>query len=528
MSSILCPKCGHIATYDINLKLPTSPVPNLLRGHCVASPSEAQMIHDSISSVRLRITQLVDEMICLKDIFNELARKRDALESYIKIHLSLFAPVRSLPVEILSEIFLHLEDTATPDTTCKWCFRPPKLNKTPMLLGNVCSRWRAVALSTPSLWASFALTIGSDNLEHTTALAEMWLARAGVCSLSISLSSTSHCNDSMRPLMQAFLPYCERWYEVRLDLPTDFVYDWYPAKNCLPMLQTLFIGEKCGPNDVFALAPRLRHLYLACSSYPPSDFQLPWSQLQFCDMGYRRSYDSCLELLRLAPNLEECKICLLYDSHISHAPAQLSGVRRMQIYQHPICFLNKLLLPELRELFLVDDPYCGRMGNPPLLAQYPLELLSFDGCSVYDNEMIQILICCPSLVQLELRKTSVEAMTETFLTKFTYHRSSKNSRTPPVAPRLRTIKVDYYKLSDFDMLAFIDAIQSRVMLNGIGLGSGNTSVAKLETVEICVGDLGPHFKPGILPRLYQPRLYQLRDMGLEINLQDSDGYNYLR
>jgi hypothetical protein len=70
----------------------------------------------------------------------------------------------------------------------------------------------------------------------------------------------------------------------------------------------------------------------------------------------------------------------------------------MQIYQHPIHFLNKLLLPELCDLFLVNDDGCPQMANPPLLAQYPLELLSIEGCLIYDIEMIQILRSCSSLV----------------------------------------------------------------------------------------------------------------------------------
>jgi hypothetical protein len=236
-------------------------------------------------------------------------------------------------------------------------------------------------------------------------------------------------------------------------------------------------------------------------------------------MGDRRKYDSCLELLRLAPNLEECVIWPYNSGEISHAPTQLSRVHRMRIHQDPIYFLNKLLLPELRELFLVDYS-CAWMATPPLLAQYPLELLSIEGCLVYDIRMIQILRSCPSLVQLELRKSSVGAMTETFLTQLTYHRSSENSQMPPLAPRLRTIKVDYDPRK-FDMLAFADAIQSRMTMDGIGLDSENTSVAKLETVEICA--LKSHFEPAI-----QPRLYQLRDMGLEISFQDSDGHDYLR
>jgi hypothetical protein len=56
----------------------------------------------------------------------------------------------------------------------------------------------------------------------------------------------------------------------------------------------------------------------------------------------------------------------------------------MRIHRDPTRFLNKLLLPELRELFLVDDDNCAGMNIPPMLAQYPLELLSIDGYLIYD------------------------------------------------------------------------------------------------------------------------------------------------
>jgi hypothetical protein len=44
---ILRAKCGHTVANDI--KLPTTPVPDLLGGHYIASESQAQMICDTIS-----------------------------------------------------------------------------------------------------------------------------------------------------------------------------------------------------------------------------------------------------------------------------------------------------------------------------------------------------------------------------------------------------------------------------------------------------------------------------------------------
>jgi hypothetical protein len=234
--------------------------------------------------------------------------------------------------------------------------------------------------------------------------------------------------------------------------------------------------------------------------------------------------DSCLELLCLAPNLEECIIWPYSSGEESHAPAQVSRVHRMRIHQNPIHILNKLLLPELRELFLDDnDPFSwiATPQLPPILARYPLELLSFKGRHIGDTEMIEILRGCSSLVQLELLGCSAGVlMAKAFLPQFAYHRSSVYSKMPLLAPRLRTIKVDYDPQA-FDMLAFADAIQSRVTLDGIVLDSENTSVTKLETVEIRVLHVSSP------DSAIQLRLCQLRDIGLKISLLDRYGHDYL-
>jgi hypothetical protein len=135
--------------------------------------------------------------------------------------------------------------------------------------------------------------------------------------------------------------------------------------------------------------------------------------------------------------------------------------------------------------------------------------------------MIEILRGCSSLVQLELLGCSAGVlMAKAFLPQFAYHRSSVYSKMPLLAPRLRTIKVDYDPRA-FDMLAFADAIQSRVTLDGIVLDSENTSVTKLETVEIRVLHVS---SPDSAIKL---RLCQLRDIGLKISLLDRYGHDYL-
>ncbi|KIM76269.1 hypothetical protein PILCRDRAFT_77908 [Piloderma croceum F 1598] len=149
MCSILCAECGHTITNDIELL--TTPVPNLLGGNYVASESQAQMICDMISITQADILRLNGEITHLNAVLDGLTHKHDALQTYTHLHTALVALIRHLPPEVLSEIFLHYNNENNISDF--------QLNTVPLLLGGVCSRWRAIALSTPRLWTLFALTI---------------------------------------------------------------------------------------------------------------------------------------------------------------------------------------------------------------------------------------------------------------------------------------------------------------------------------------------------------------------------------
>ncbi|KIM73811.1 hypothetical protein PILCRDRAFT_80733, partial [Piloderma croceum F 1598] len=146
MSSALCANCGYTTANGI--QLPTTPVPDLIqgaRGVYVASESEAQLINDTISSAQADISQLDGEIHRLQALLDDLIHKRDALQTYTYSHAALIAPIGRLPPEILSEIF-------SQSCQDKQGSRKARLNKVPLLLGSVCSRWRTIALSTAQLW----------------------------------------------------------------------------------------------------------------------------------------------------------------------------------------------------------------------------------------------------------------------------------------------------------------------------------------------------------------------------------------
>jgi len=270
MSSALCANCGY--TIANGIQLPTTPVPDLIlgaRGAYVASESQVQLIRDTISSAQADISQLNGEIHRLKALLDSLIHKRDTLQTYTHSHTALIAPIGRLPPEILSEIFLHCQDEQDP--------RKVRLNKVPLLLGSVCSRWRTIALSTAQLWASFALTIGSAHLRSDVMLAKAWLARAGTCSLTIRLACGDYGRGSLKPLMDVFLLHCERWYDIHLSLPVRILGFFVPAKNHLPQLHKLYIGGelKTQTLDIFEFAPQLRSVQLDLT-IPSFMVKVPW------------------------------------------------------------------------------------------------------------------------------------------------------------------------------------------------------------------------------------------------------------
>jgi hypothetical protein len=504
MSSALCANCGYTIANDI--QLPTTPVPDLIldaRGAYVASESQAQLIHDTISSTQANISQLDGEIHRLQALLDGLIHKRDALQTYTHLHTALIAPIGRLPPEILSEIFLHCQDS-----------KKHRLNKVPLLLGSVCSRWRTIALSTAQLWASFMLTIRSAYLRSDIMLAKTWLARAGTCPLTIRLACGDWGRGALKPLMDIFLLHCERWYDIHLSLPLRVLGFLGRAKNHLPRLHKLYLGGKLETQkalDIFEFAPQLRSVHLDLI-LTPLMVKVPWSQIEYFDMG-RCTVDECVESLRATPNLEKCVVRLLRsEPRDSPSPVHLPCLRSMFITGESYHLFDTLLLPKLQEISIEigDNRWIATQQLICLLSQCSLKTLCLKLVHPPpDYDMIQILQTCSSLVRLDLRGRSPECLTPSFLARFAFRQDLENVMVKEMVPVLQTLNVDYTP-AHFNISHFIDTIQSRVSSNDQGLASDD--ITGLQRVEIC-NIRGRTFNQAILSRLRQ-----LKETGLDICL----------
>ncbi|KAJ7865670.1 hypothetical protein B0H13DRAFT_2203269, partial [Mycena leptocephala] len=79
-----------------------------------------------------------------------LTKKRDHERAIAAALQSILAPIRTLPVELLAEIF-SLTIREVPDKLPPWPRKPSHV-KDAFRVAHVCSDWRWIATSTPRLW----------------------------------------------------------------------------------------------------------------------------------------------------------------------------------------------------------------------------------------------------------------------------------------------------------------------------------------------------------------------------------------
>jgi len=99
-----------------------------------------------------------------------LLEMAEDMRTRIALHKAWAAPVRRVPEDLLSMVFLEC-------ALDEW--------KSPLVLGAVCRRWRGVMLNTPRAWALVQITAKSPLLHPK--LLDLWLSRCGALRLHISL-----------------------------------------------------------------------------------------------------------------------------------------------------------------------------------------------------------------------------------------------------------------------------------------------------------------------------------------------------
>ncbi|KAJ7439932.1 hypothetical protein FB451DRAFT_142321 [Mycena latifolia] len=194
-----CSNCGFLQPPEFcgsaYAGLPSLPS-HLITTNAPPSEVDASEIRDIMDASRTCISNLDASIDMLEGTLEKLRKTRkDAIEHLRRSTSVLY--MRNLPDDVLGEIFSH----TVPDTKHR-----RTLDKSPWVLGRVCSRWRAISLSHSALWSNIDWSLPAYI--RTT-----HLERSNACGLTMRLHHRDFSDaDAIRPLVDS----SSRWETVDL------------------------------------------------------------------------------------------------------------------------------------------------------------------------------------------------------------------------------------------------------------------------------------------------------------------------
>ncbi|KAJ7689550.1 hypothetical protein B0H17DRAFT_1011967 [Mycena rosella] len=313
----------------------SSPFMSRLGTNYCPEDEEIAEIQTLLAEPLLQLSHLDDEIAKLQAALGDLTQERARLRAYVDAHRALISPVRRLPLDIIQEIFVACIPT---HRNCAM-----SAMDAPVILGRICSSWRAISLSTPRLWSRLhiveptcpynsAIAVFEEKLEQRLQTTTAWLGRSGQCPLSISLQSTfdrtSFTSTTQNHLIQALLPFASRWEHMTFTtLFSVLATISHLTAADVPMLKSVSISEIHEPSEDsarwdslgFLRGPEISSFYIMGSSFSPMELPIRWEGLTNLSIAERwtaggpsLTSEMSLQLFSRCPQLRSCRL-LVHD-----------------------------------------------------------------------------------------------------------------------------------------------------------------------------------------------------------------------
>ncbi|KAF9023255.1 hypothetical protein BDZ89DRAFT_955851, partial [Hymenopellis radicata] len=147
-----CPTCAFLSLQPDDPAIQrTARVEQLLRRNHPPLEAELADFRLVVEKSPDIIHDLDQKIVQAKELMDLLVRARAQAESHLADAKSLLHPMRSLPNELVAEIFSHCVRTWE---IAHWRAQLNSLgpSSAPWTLASVCRRWRHLALASPHLW----------------------------------------------------------------------------------------------------------------------------------------------------------------------------------------------------------------------------------------------------------------------------------------------------------------------------------------------------------------------------------------
>ena len=359
--------------------------------------------------------------------FGSLTYERIGKISLLTKISSVLSPIKALPFEMLSEIFSHC--VSGPVDLSLW--ESNVLES--WSISQVCSRWRDVALQTPSLWNNIAVMFRGSrrrNWDCLIHLTEIYLSRTRHSLISLRIVASPSRGPlaaiSRHGLTTLIQPYLGQLRHLSLQ-PAEAFKDllWLPCGR-VNALETVSLSFERGiyglpltmsesPLTLFDAASSLRMAHLSTLSADLC-ICLPWAQITHLDFtGSSFTPQKYHTMIRQCTNLISCTCGMVRQREAPYAipPTVLKNLEvaifagdNNTAYAH---FLRPFILPSIRQLEVSFVYDAGQPGDDEVL------LIKRSSCVLKrlvikdfgPDRAFELLAELPSLTELRLSTGSL-------------------------------------------------------------------------------------------------------------------------
>ncbi|KAJ8077790.1 hypothetical protein PM082_002224 [Marasmius tenuissimus] len=203
------------------------------------SPGANQQIgEDSLAAISRFIRDAEKDLDMYDDYMHRISSRQAAIKRVISQLLSIKAPIRRLPLELLRRIFLF---ATSPESNLFRSF--DSSYSSTCRLSSVCKHWREIALNFPQIWSEFTVspeTCYEDSLK-------MFLHRSKQYPLTLWIEGSTVSDEQLAPLqfpghekiIRLLIQHHHRWRDV--DIMSHSWTQMEPLRNVdnLPILRSI-------------------------------------------------------------------------------------------------------------------------------------------------------------------------------------------------------------------------------------------------------------------------------------------------
>ncbi|CAA7269056.1 unnamed protein product [Cyclocybe aegerita] len=296
---------------------------NILARHYSLPLGEAAWVTSVLRETENDLSIIAGNISLLQEATDDLKLQQATLLEQQSKCSSALSPLRTLPVEILQEIFKFAceNDMLVRQDIC-----------------NVCKHWRTIAYRCPSLWTTFVISkrhkpLYSPSMEQILSR----IRRAGALPITLDYKHTYLPSAFLISILKSGVE--GRWSSISMHVPHGSYLPFKKKERVdFTNLKTLSICLDDGHIGRCKYTfPALKEYKVAYSSpdfYPPG-LQVPWSQLTGLILETGIGLEEFVQILRRCTLVERCSVWLDVDD-VFHSttfqPIKLDKIQQFSIY----------------------------------------------------------------------------------------------------------------------------------------------------------------------------------------------------